>query len=175
MVARTGTPVPCPARHRNSTGYACGAQASPVSPARFMIPSLAVPGVASPDKSPLMSGIRTGTPAAESCSAIPCNVLVLPVPVAPATSPCLLNIASGIRTSAAGSTDPSITTEPSVTLCAAESYPCAIRSAAALADDPVWPADAADPGALGCDMMVPPLRRSARCSHVTFGPVVGRS
>ena len=65
-----------------------------------------------------MSGISTGTPAADSCSAITCRVLVLPVPVAPATRPCRLNIASGIRTSAVGSATPSITTEPSVTLAA---------------------------------------------------------
>ena len=44
-----------------------------------------------------MSAAKTGTPAALSCSAISCRVLVLPVPVAPATSPCRLSIPSGIR------------------------------------------------------------------------------
>ena len=51
-----------------------------------------------PDRSPLMSAAKTGTPCAESCSASSCRVLVLPVPVAPATRPCRLSIASGIRT-----------------------------------------------------------------------------
>ena len=45
-----------------------------------------------------MSAANTGTPAAEICSAINCSVLVLPVPVAPATSPCRLSIDSGIWT-----------------------------------------------------------------------------
>ena len=40
-----------------------------------------------PDRSPLMSAAKTGTPAAESCSAITCSVLVLPVPVAPGDEP----------------------------------------------------------------------------------------
>jgi hypothetical protein len=34
-----------------------------------------------------LSARKTGTPFADSCSAINCRVLVLPVPVAPATSP----------------------------------------------------------------------------------------
>lgn len=61
-----------------------------------------------------MSGIITGTPAADSCSASTCRVLVLPVPVAPATSPCRLNIDNGIRTSADGSRTLSTTTAPTV-------------------------------------------------------------
>ena len=44
-----------------------------------------------------MSAAKTGTPAALSCSAISCRVLVLPVPVAPATRPCRLSMPSGIR------------------------------------------------------------------------------
>ena len=52
-----------------------------------------------------MSAIRTATPAALSCSAINCRVFVLPVPVAPATSPCLLTVASGMRTCAVGIDD----------------------------------------------------------------------
>ena len=38
-----------------------------------------------------MSARKTGTPAADSCSAISWRVLVLPVPVAPATRPCRLS------------------------------------------------------------------------------------
>ena len=49
-----------------------------------------------------MSAAKTGTPAAEICSAISCRVLVLPVPVAPATSPCRFSMLSGIRTTADG-------------------------------------------------------------------------
>ena len=45
-----------------------------------------------------MSAANTGTPWARSCSASSCSVLVLPVPVAPATSPCRLSMPSGIRT-----------------------------------------------------------------------------
>ena len=44
-----------------------------------------------------MSAAKTGTPLALSCSAISCRVLVLPVPVAPATRPCRLSMPSGIR------------------------------------------------------------------------------
>src|SRR3954453_3214230 len=43
-----------------------------------------------PDRSPLMSAQKTGTPAREKPSAMVCRVTVLPVPVAPATSPCRL-------------------------------------------------------------------------------------
>ena len=60
-----------------------------------------------------MSAIITGTPAADSCSAITCSDLVLPVPVAPATRPCRLTVASGMRMCAVGSTVPSTTTVPS--------------------------------------------------------------
>ncbi len=44
-----------------------------------------------------MSAANTGTPAVLSCSAISWRVLVLPVPVAPATRPCRLSMPSGIR------------------------------------------------------------------------------
>jgi len=40
-----------------------------------------------PEKSPLTSAMKTGTPARENFSASTCSVTVLPVPVAPATSP----------------------------------------------------------------------------------------
>ena len=39
-----------------------------------------------------MSARKTGTPWPESCSAISCSVLVLPVPVAPATRPCRFRV-----------------------------------------------------------------------------------
>ena len=48
--------------------------------------------------SPLMSLMKTGTPASESCSARTWSVFVLPVPVAPATRPWRFIIASGTRT-----------------------------------------------------------------------------
>ena len=103
IVARTGTPVPMPPSARNSTGKAVGAQpVSAVSAARWVILSLLVPGWDSPDRSPLMSATTTGTPAADSCSAKPCSVLVLPVPVAPAIRPCRFTIDSATRTCASG-------------------------------------------------------------------------
>ena len=86
MVARSGTPMPCPPRAKNSTGQACGCQSWPILVVRASSFSLACPGEAMPDRSPLMSAANTGTPAAEICSAINCSVFVLPVPVAPATS-----------------------------------------------------------------------------------------
>src|SRR6185503_11316426 len=48
------------------------------------------PGTQMPERSPFTSAQNTGTPAAENCSAMICRVTVLPVPVAPATSPCRL-------------------------------------------------------------------------------------
>ncbi len=45
----------------------------------------------------MTSATKTGTPALESCSAMPCRVLVLPVPVAPATRPWRLSMPSGTR------------------------------------------------------------------------------
>ena len=113
IVARTGTPTPPVPSDRNSTGKAVGVQSSPVSLARATILSLLTPGRDSPDRSPLMSAIITGTPAALSCSAITCSDLVLPVPVAPATRPCRLTVASGMRMRAVGSTVPLTTTVPS--------------------------------------------------------------
>ena len=113
MVARIGTPIPPVPSETNSHGNPVGAQSvAPVSVARAVILSDDSPGADSPDRSPLTSAITTGTPAAESCSARPCSVFVLPVPVAPATRPCRLTVASGIRTRAVGSTCPSTTTVP---------------------------------------------------------------
>ena len=53
------------------------------------------PVAAMPETSPLTSAMNTGTPCADSCSAMSCSVLVLPVPVAPATSPWRFIIAQG--------------------------------------------------------------------------------
>jgi hypothetical protein len=47
--------------------------------------------------SPLMSLMKTGTPASDSCSASTWSVFVLPVPVAPATRPWRFIIANGTR------------------------------------------------------------------------------
>ena len=102
IVARTGTPLPSPPRARNSAGKAVGTQSVPVSVARSVIRSLATPGAATPDTSPLTSARKTGMPAVDICSAISCSVLVLPVPVAPATRPCRVSIDSGNRTRASG-------------------------------------------------------------------------
>ena len=79
----------------------------PASPARFppCAPEAsrsARPGVATPERSPLMSAAKTGTPLAASCSARPCSVRVLPVPVAPATSPWRFIMPSGMRICADG-------------------------------------------------------------------------
>jgi len=46
-----------------------------------------LPDIEMPERSPFTSARNTGTPAAENCSATDCSVTVLPVPVAPATSP----------------------------------------------------------------------------------------
>jgi len=74
--------------------------------------SLGAPGVATPDRSPLMSARNTGTPCADSCSAMTCSVLVLPVPVAPATSPCRFIADSGMRTATSGCAVPASTAAP---------------------------------------------------------------
>ena len=50
-----------------------------------------------------MSAANTGTPAADMASVSTWSVFVLPVPVAPATSPCRFSIDSGIRTRTSGS------------------------------------------------------------------------
>lgn len=101
-VARTGAPdtfssMPPPSR-RNWHGNAVGAQSSSTAVDREVTRSDVSPATDMPVKSPFTSARNTGTPAADSCSAIPCRVLVLPVPVAPATSPCRFIIDSGNRT-----------------------------------------------------------------------------
>ncbi len=93
-VVRIGTPVPRPPSEYTSTGYAVGLHSWPIDAARSTIFADDVPGTASPDRSPLTSARNTGTPAADRPSAMPWSVFVLPVPVAPATSPCRLSIES---------------------------------------------------------------------------------
>jgi hypothetical protein len=60
-----------------------------------------------------MSARNTGTPCSTSCSAMSWRVLVLPVPVAPATSPCRFIADSGMRTVTSGWAVPSTTAAPS--------------------------------------------------------------
>jgi hypothetical protein len=81
---------------KNSTGEASGFQSCPMACVRAISLSLDWPGVASPDRSPLMSAAKTGTPAAEICSVSSCSVFVLPVPVAPAINPCRFSMLRGI-------------------------------------------------------------------------------
>ncbi len=101
-VARMGTPVPMPPSEKNSTGKDAALHACPMPSVRFSSFSLPSPGVATPDRSPLMSAANTATPFAASCSASTWSVRVLPVPVAPATSPWRFVIASGMRTGTSG-------------------------------------------------------------------------
>ena len=70
------------------------------------------PGAARPETSPLTSATKTGTPAVDRPSAMSCSVFVLPVPVAPATRPWRLSIASGTCTTASAATAPSWTPRP---------------------------------------------------------------
>ena len=65
--------------------------------------------------SPLMSLMKTGTPASESCSARTWRVFVFPVPVAPATRPWRFIIASGTRTGTEGSASSPRMAAPKVT------------------------------------------------------------
>ena len=88
---RARTPCPAGRRARSPSGW----------PRR--------PGSAIPVRSPFTSAMKVGTPARASCPAIPWSVLVFPVPVAPATSPCRLSMdrATWTRTPVRAST-PSI-------------------------------------------------------------------
>src|SRR6185312_11137819 len=66
----------------------------PISLARLRMKSLPSPTSEIPDKSPFISAANTGTPARAKPSAMTCSDTVLPVPVAPVTSPCRLASAS---------------------------------------------------------------------------------
>ncbi len=98
-VARIGWP--CSAnRSQNTVGKEVLDQSSsPISLARLTRKSLGSPMAEMPDRSPLMSAANTGTPAAEKPSAITCSDTVLPVPVAPVTSPWRL---ASLSSSASG-------------------------------------------------------------------------
>src|SRR6185369_719553 len=113
IVARSWAPL-LPVRLRYSTGRAAPCHAQPVSVARCVMRSFASPAAPIPERSPFKSARNTGTPAAENCSAISCRDFVLPVPVAPAISPCRFAIASGSRTSGSAAHSPPCTTAPSV-------------------------------------------------------------
>ena len=106
-------PVPSPPRAKYSTGKPVACHCWPTEAAREVIFGLSAPGAERPDRSPLMSAANTGTPLADSCSASSCRVLVLPVPVAPATRPCRLSIPSGIRTCTSESRSASSINPPS--------------------------------------------------------------
>ena len=74
------------------------------------------PGAARPDTSPFTSAANTDTPATDSCSAIVCRVIVLPVPVAPAIRPWRFIMRSGSATTASAASSPSCTPRPRSTL-----------------------------------------------------------
>ena len=76
-----------------------------------------------------MSAANTGTPWALSCSASSCSVLVLPVPVAPATRPCRLTMASGIRIRTSARWVASSTSPPSSSAGPSKAYPLATAAA----------------------------------------------
>ena len=81
-----------------STGKAAASHGSAIPSMRSSILACPPEGIANPVRSPFRSARNTGTPAADSSSAMTCNDLVLPVPVAPAIKPCLLRAASGALT-----------------------------------------------------------------------------
>ena len=114
-VARTGAP-PSPVSESSSTGCERGSTVQPRDAARSAtFGSAASIGCARPERSPLTSATNTGTPASESCPAITCSVLVFPVPVAPATSPCRFTVESGSRTRTPASTSPPSIGDPRTT------------------------------------------------------------
>ena len=86
-VARTGWPC-SPNTSHNVVGQALGSGGSSLrsfsTAASF---SLGLPAWLMPVRSPFTSAMNTGTPMRLRFSAIVCNVIVLPVPVAPVISP----------------------------------------------------------------------------------------
>ncbi len=86
-VVRTGWPC-SPKMSQKVTGLPSKGWSTSLSrPRRSWIFGEAVPGWLTPARSPLTSAMKTGTPIRLKCSAMTCSVTVLPVPVAPATSP----------------------------------------------------------------------------------------
>ena len=115
MVARMGTPASPPPRVKNSVGNDAGAHSCPTPWVLAASFSLGSPAAARPERSPFMSARKTGTPASESCSAMSWRVLVLPVPVAPAISPCRFIMEIGRATRASGWGWPSDIAAPRLT------------------------------------------------------------
>ena len=114
--ARTGTPLAgSPDRVSSSTGEGCGSQGAWSCSTRAATLPEASPGSAMPETSPFMSATKQGTPASDRRPARPWTVLVLPVPVAPATSPCRFSMASGTATSKPVLTSSPLTARPSPT------------------------------------------------------------
>ena len=88
IVARTGNPRR-PNTSQNTTGLAAHAgSAMPVPFNHSRSFGDGEPAAARPERSPLTSARKTGTPSREKCSASTWSVTVLPVPVAPVTRPC---------------------------------------------------------------------------------------
>jgi hypothetical protein len=83
-----------------------------------------------------MSATNTGTPADESASVMTCSVFVLPVPVAPATSPWRFIIASGRPTCADGVGVSASTRAPRWSISPANVYPAV--TLAAHSARPTW-------------------------------------
>ena len=84
-----------PNKSQNSTGYSW--KLNPFSSREksstfFAMKSFVAPTFTSPETSPFISAKNTGTPKSEKDSAKTFKVTVLPVPVAPAITPCLLAI-----------------------------------------------------------------------------------
>ncbi len=127
-MARIGTPGPMPPSERYSTGKPVGWKGRPSSVARFFAGPSSEPGTAMPDTSPFTSAANTETPAVESCSAITWSVLVLPVPVAPATRPWRFIVASGSRTVASGTSAPPRSPVPSSMALPFVAYAAAISA-----------------------------------------------
>ena len=101
MVARTGWPC-SPNTSHSVTGQAAGwGGGRPRSASTWAsLPSMR-PGWLMPVRSPLTSAMNTGTPRREKPSASVCRVTVLPVPVAPVTSPWRLALSGSSRHSTA--------------------------------------------------------------------------
>ena len=86
-VARTGWPC-SPKTSHSVVGQAIGSGASMLrSFKEAAILALVEPSWLIPERSPLTSAMKTGTPILENCSAICCSVTVFPVPVAPVIKP----------------------------------------------------------------------------------------
>src|SRR5205085_8916363 len=103
-----------------------------------------------------------------------CSVFVLPVPVAPATSPWRVSIASGTCTTASGDSVPSCTPRPRTTAGPSVAYAAAIRapngSEAIRAPDDVEH-DLVRPGADAVQARVAPDALDPVLDHVTGAAV----